>query len=116
LATNGHQILATLEETNMELKPGLRLYSQVCTTQVLVIRPGARTVELSCGGAPMVTTATSTGTPAAGLAGGNQIGKRYSAVADDTFEVLVVKPGAGTLCDGGEPLSAKQAKPLPASD
>jgi hypothetical protein len=100
----------------MELKPGLRLYSQVCTTEVLVIRSGAGTVELSCGGAPMVATAASTGTPADGLAGGNQLGKRYSAVADHTFEVLVVKPGAGTLCDGGEPLPAKQAKPLPASD
>jgi hypothetical protein len=44
------------------------------------------------------------------------VGKRYTACRDNTFEVLVTKPGQGTLADGAEPLVLKAAKALPASD
>jgi hypothetical protein len=47
---------------------------------------------------------------------GAVLGKRYTAQQDETFEVLVVKPGLGTLADGPQPLVLKAAKPLPASD
>ena len=43
------------------------------------------------------------------------MGKRYT---EDTgaLEVLVTKPGAGTLAIGTTPLVLKDSKPLPASD
>ena len=63
-----------------------------------------------------VAQAPSSGlTPAAGLDGGTQIGKRYVDAAD-TVEILVTKSGAGSLSLGGTPLDIKSAKPLPSSD
>lgn len=103
----------------MELTPGLRLRSQVCTTEVIVVRPPATMVELTCGGAPLVPLTQdgmTTGTPAHGLDAGTQLGKRYTSDTDGALEVLVTKPGAGTLADGLVPLTMKQAKPLPSSD
>jgi hypothetical protein len=108
-----------MSETATPLKSGARLRSQVCTTEVIVVRPGAGTVSLTCGGQPMVdlkaTPAEGLST-AAGLSGGNAMGKRYTAVADETLEVLVTKAGSGTLADGTEPLVIKDPKPLPSSD
>ncbi len=102
----------------MILKPGQRMRSQVCDTEVIVIRP-SDSIELTCGGREMVELAGA-GAPAGeiapGLDAGNQLGKRYTAVADEGFEVLVTKAGRGTLADGGTPLTVKQAKPLPSSD
>ena len=100
------------------LRTGARLRSQVCTTEVIVVRPGAGSVFLTCGGQAMVDLADTSeaGTPAAGLDGGSLLGKRYTATADDTLELLVTKAGAGTLGDGDTPLVLKEAKPLPASD
>ncbi|MEU7817804.1 hypothetical protein [Pseudonocardia sp. NPDC049154] len=100
------------------LRPGLRLRSQTCSTEVIVVRTGAGTVELTCGGQPMVgRDADAAGLePAADLAGGTQVGKRYTAESDPDVEVLVTKAGAGTLADGTVPLVLKTAKPLPASD
>ncbi|MBA4022613.1 MAG: hypothetical protein C0482_09640 [Gordonia sp.] len=100
------------------LKTGSRLQSQVCGTQVIVIKATTADSELDCGGQPMVDVAQapSSGlTPAAGLDGGTQIGKRYVDAAD-TVEILVTKPGAGSLSLGGTPLDIKSAKPLPSSD
>ncbi len=37
----------------MELKPGTRLRSTVCETQVVVVRAPSEPVELACGGAPL---------------------------------------------------------------
>ena len=42
------------------------------------------------------------------------MGKRY--VDDGGAEVLVTKPGAGSLSVGQTPLQLKEVKPLPASD
>lgn len=100
------------------LRPGVRLRSQTCATEVIVVRPGAGTVALTCGGEPMIDHAASPAglEPAATLAGGTQVGKRYTAEADPTVEVLVTKAGAGTLADGAVPLVVKTARPLPASD
>jgi hypothetical protein len=100
----------------MELKPGLRLRSQVCATEVIVVRPAQ--VELTCGGAPVVPIG---GVPDAALnldpafSAGNQLGKRYT---DDSgaLEILVTKQGEGTLADANKPLPLKEAKPLPSSD
>lgn len=99
----------------MDIKPGARLHSTVCTTQVVVVR-GSGPVELTCGGAPMSDTAApASGTPAPGLGHGTTLGKRYADEAG-TVEVLCVKPGQGSLALDGTELRLKEAKQLPASD
>ena len=86
------------------IKNGTRLQSQVCDTQVIVVR----------------TSDALDATPDAGLrldedyAGGTLMGKRY--VDADGSEILVTKAGKGTLSIGSTPLQVKEAKPLPASD
>ena len=40
------------------LKPGTRLRSAVCTTEVMVIQAPAAEVDVTCGGAPMVPLGT----------------------------------------------------------
>lgn len=100
------------------MNAGDRLASQVCQTQVMVIRP-SDSVDLTCGGLPMVAldTAPSTPLPAAtGLSTGTLLGKRYTSAADEAFEVLVTQAGTGTLGDGPAPLVLKEAKALPSSD
>ena len=41
----------------VELKPGARFQSTVCTTEVIVVK-GAGEADLTCGGAPMVEAGT----------------------------------------------------------
>ena len=58
---------------------------------------------------------TASGSVADGHGGGTLIGKRY--VDDgDTIELLCTKAGDGLPAIDGQPLSIKDAKPLPASD
>lgn len=45
----------------------------------------------------------------------NQIGKRY-VCAHCSAQLLVVKPGPGTLECHGEAMTIEKPKPLPASD
>src|SRR4051812_6177476 len=101
-----------------ELRPGARLTSAVCTTEVVVVRVTAPDAVLECGGEPMLATGAApanAGTPRPGLDGGSLIGKRYGG-PDAPVEVLCVKPGAGTLAANGSVLVQRSAKPLPASD
>jgi hypothetical protein len=103
----------------VELKPGLRLRSQVCATEVIVVRLPATEIDLRCGGQSMVPVGTEVADPqppAAGLDTGSQLGKRYTSESDDALEILVTKSGTGTLADGDEILVLKEAKPLPSSD
>ncbi|WP_319447794.1 MULTISPECIES: hypothetical protein [unclassified Mycobacterium] len=99
------------------IKNGTRLQSQVCDTQVIVVRSADSLDDLRAGGAPMVPVGTD---PDASLAlddafsGGTLMGKRY--VDDAGAEVLVTKAGKGSLSVGSTPLEIKEAKPLPASD
>jgi hypothetical protein len=96
------------------MKPGTKLKSQVCDTEVMVIRAGAGTVE--CGGVTMAEgKPEALGDISLDHANGSLIGKRY-VDAGGTFELLCVKPGKGSLSVGGVALSVKDAKPLPASD
>lgn len=100
------------------VKSGTRLRSQVCDTQVIIVRAADSLDDLRAGGVPMVplegAAPAAEGSPQEGFADGNLIGKRY--VDDAGAEVLVTKAGAGTLSVGSTPLSIKEAKPLPASD
>jgi hypothetical protein len=104
------------------VKPGSRLRSIVCNTEVIVVRAPAEEVQLSCGGQPMeVIVRGSAGTersPAGidpALSSGTLLGKRYVA-ADSELEVLCTKAGAGTLSLGGAPLTVRNSKSLPSSD
>lgn len=97
------------------VKNGTRLASQVCDTQVIVVRSADSLDDLRCGGAPMVPMdAQRSGELDPVFADGNVMGKRY--VDETGAEVLVTKAGAGTLAIGQTALSLKEAKPLPASD
>ncbi|HEY8492326.1 MAG TPA: hypothetical protein VIN04_00440 [Myxococcota bacterium] len=102
------------------LKPGTRLRSTVCATEVMVIQAPDTPVALTCGGAPMVPlgapepAATGSG-PAPDAGGGTQLGKRY-ADGSGRLELLCTRPGAGTLAADGVPLAIKSPRPLPASD
>ena len=96
------------------MKPGTKLKSTVCDTEVMVIR-GAD-VEVACGGAPMSDNAPAEkGEVDAAFAEGTQMGKRYVDEAG-TVELLCVKAGKGSLSIGGTALQLKDAKPLPSSD
>jgi len=102
------------------IKNGSRLQSQVCDTQVIVVRSADSLDDLRAGGAPMVPVGTEDPAGASerkidpDLSGGTLMGKRY--VDDTGAEVLVTKAGAGSLSIGSTPLGIKEAKPLPASD
>jgi hypothetical protein len=100
------------------LKPGTRLFSAVCTTEMIVVKAPAGELDLTIGGVPPVAGAADrdgTGSVIDGHGGGAALGKRYSD-AGDTIELLCTKAGDGMPAVGGELLQVKQAKPLPASD
>lgn len=102
----------------MELKPGLRLESATCDTQVVVVKApaGAADVDLRCGGAPMRELGSG-GDRVAATGGGDPtlLGKRYED-AGLGLELLCTQGGDGALSVGGEVLAVKGAKPLPSSD
>jgi hypothetical protein len=100
----------------MDLKPGTRLRSAVCTTEVVVVRKPSEDVDLRCGGHPMLDPGDeATATLDATHSSGTKMGKRY-ADADSGIEVLVTKAGEGSLSLGDTPLLQKDAKALPSSD
>lgn len=99
------------------IKNGTRLQSQVCDTQVIVVRSADSLDDLRAGGAPLVPVSSDVDPGLSideSLAEGNLMGKRY--VDEAGAEVLVTKAGKGTLSIGSTPLAIKEAKPLPASD
>ena len=98
------------------VKNGTRLQSQVCDTQVIVVRAADSLDDLRCGGQPMVAMDADKagGAPDPTFADGAVMGKRY--VDEGGAEVLVTKAGSGTLSIGATALALKEAKPLPASD
>ena len=101
-----------------QLKPGTRIRSSVCDTEVMVIAAPAGELELTCGGTRMIDLQAEPPTGAAlsdAAADGTQLGKRYVNEAGD-LELLCTKPGKGSLACAGSPLIVKGAKPLPASD
>jgi len=99
------------------VRNGTRLQSQVCDTQVIVIKATNALDDLRCGGALMVPIGAENSNDLQldlALADGSVMGKRY--VDNTGAEVLVTKAGVGTLTVGCTPLALKEAKPLPASD
>jgi hypothetical protein len=99
------------------IKNGTRLQSQVCDTQVIVVRSADSLDDLRAGGVPMVpvgTKAAADVTIDPEFSAGSLMGKRY--IDDTGAEVLVTKAGNGSLSIGYTALTVKEAKPLPASD
>ena len=96
------------------MKPGTKLKSQVCDTEVMVIKGTDASIE--CGGTPMAESKPADlGAINPDLAAGTMMGKRYVDEAG-TVELLCVKPGKGSLSINGVALGIKDAKPLPSSD
>ena len=79
----------------MNLKPGSRLQSQTCDTQVIVVRAPGDDIDLRCGGEPMVAVGSAGDRVAANAthSTGTLMGKRYG---DDALELLCTKPGSGS--------------------
>jgi hypothetical protein len=102
----------------MNLRPGSRWKSSVCTAEVVVVKPPKGEGKLECGGVAMIALADQ---KPDGLkidpahAGGVQTGKRYFD-EQTGMEVLGSKPGEGSLSLDGRPLQLREAKALPASD
>jgi hypothetical protein len=100
------------------MKPGIRLRSAVCDTEVIVIKAGAENLVLECGGLPMIEAGMRPGQRSKldpRLSGGSEVGKRYGDLSRD-LEVLCVRSGAGTLALSGRPLPVISARPLPSAD
>ena len=96
------------------MKPGTKLKSGVCDTEVMVIKCKGGTIQ--CGGSPMAETKpTTAGEIHPDHSTGTLMGKRY-VDANGEYELLVTKAGKGSLSVDGVPLNTKDAKPLPASD
>ena len=102
----------------MEAKVGARFASAVCSSEVIVIHSPGGDLDITCGGSSLVPAgeeADDSLSLDSAHAAGTQLGKRY-VNEDGTLEILCVKPGEGSLALDGEPLSLKDAKPLPSSD
>jgi len=101
-------------QTSVQTKPGLKLRGTTCSTEVVVVRPAADPVQLTCCGAPLTTEETGIA-PSGPAPDGVLLGKRY-ADEQTGLELLCTKPGPGELTIDGRPLLLKGAKPLPSSD
>jgi len=101
----------------MILKPGTRVHSTSCNTEIVVVRARDSEVNLRCGGTSMssATSKERLGEPKEAFASGTLLGKRYET-SDSTLELLCVQGGAGTLSIGEVPLQQKGPRKLPASD
>ena len=98
------------------LKPGTKLSSTVCKTQIMVLRAPAEELSVSCGGAAMqVGDPAELGSMDTGQAGGTLVGKRYTDEAE-TMEFLCTRGGEGSVAVEGYTIDIKVAKKLPSSD
>jgi hypothetical protein len=104
--------------SDVNLRPGVRLQSVVCDTEVVVIRAPTGEFDLHCGGLAMVAMGSrpeSSGSLQPGQDLGSNLGKRYIS-EEIGLEVLCTKAGSGSLVVAGVLLEEKKAKPLPSSD
>ncbi len=99
-----------------EIKPGVRLKSQVCSGEAMVVKGSG--VTLTCGGVEMIGIDQE----ADANATANEehmfeclIGKRY-VNAEETIELLCVTAGQGSFGCDGQMLMGKETKRLPSSD
>ncbi len=99
------------------LRNGLRLFGAASETECIVVTAPSEPVAITIGGHPPLASANERGdaTLLDGHDGGCVMGKRY-VNADESVEVLCVKPGAGAVAVDGVLLTEKGASPLPSSD
>jgi len=102
----------------MDVKPGQRLTSTVCGTEVIVVKAPPTPVDLRCGGHRMVAK-PHRGRDVGGVdilhGDGTEVGQRY-ADREVGLEVLCTKAGDGSLSLGDRRLPLKDSTPLPTSD
>ena len=96
-------------------KPGTKLSSTVCKTQIMVLRVPASELDISCGGAPMQVGDPDELGAMSGENSGTLVGKRYTD-ADETMEFLCTRGGDGSIAVSGYDIDIKAAKKLPSSD
>ncbi|MGX1675520.1 hypothetical protein [Streptomyces sp. NPDC055400] len=96
---------------------GARLRSPSSGVEVVVVRPPAQPVSLTCADATLIPleNAASAVPGAAPDSEAVLLGKRYHDEASG-LELLCTKGGGGPLAVDGRPLGIKAAKPLPSSD
>jgi hypothetical protein len=102
----------------LTLRPGQRLLSNVCETEMITVKAPTGSVALTIGGVTPATSAserTTSGLVVDGHNAGSSIGKRY---VDETesVQLLCTKSGDGVPAIDGELLTVKEAKALPSSD
>ena len=97
-------------------KPGTKLSSTVCKTQIMVLRAPSEELDISCGGAPMQVGDPADLNPIDDTqASGTLVGKRYTDEAE-TMEFLCTRGGDGSVAVAGYTIDVKAAKKLPSSD
>lgn len=96
-------------------KPGTKLSSTVCKTQIMVLRAPSEVLDISCGGALMQIGDPSELNSMSGDNAGTLVGKRYTDEAE-TMEFLCTRGGEGTISIEGYTIGVKAAKKLPSSD
>jgi len=104
----------------MVVRPGAKLRSVVCATELVVVKAPPGDVDIECGGQTMVIAAEAPDpagrpAPAHGAGGGTPLGKR-SVDATGAIELLSSRAGAGSLAVGGVAAEVQEAKPPPSSD
>lgn len=95
----------------MELKPGIRIKSSSCSTEVMVIR-GTGDYDLRCGGHVMGGNPVEMNKD---FSANTLMGKRY-VNKDNSLELLCTKPGEGSLSLAETLLIIKATQALPSSD
>jgi hypothetical protein len=100
----------------MKLKPGMRLHSTACSTEVVVVRATDDDVDLTCCGGALEEGNRQGEVPVANNSDeATLLGKRYTDEVTG-IELLCTKAGLGPLACDGRVLGIKSAKPLPSSD
>ena len=105
------------QDLSVQLKPGLRLRSTTCQTEIIVVSATDADVDLTCGGAAMAALGGDEvrHEPDPSRSSGSLLGKRY-VDEGGTLELLCTRGGQGSLWVGDAILKVKEAKQLPASD
>jgi hypothetical protein len=96
-------------------KPGTKLSSTVCKTQIMALRVPAEELEITCGGAPMQVGDPIELGEMSGENSGTLVGKRYTD-AEETMEFLCTRGGEGSIAIESYVIDIKAAKKLPSSD
>ena len=96
-------------------KPGTKLSSTVCKTQIMALRVPVEELQISCGGAPMQVGDPAELSEMSGKNSGTLVGKRYTDEAE-TMEFLCTRGGEGSIAIEGYIIDIKAAKKLPSSD